>query len=237
MERYFPNHKLRLSILTWNMSSRAPGNYHASVRQILRLKGTSSVVESLPEMYVIGLQETPNSELVVGNLQIGIQAVLGPSYVLLRWCSLGMLHASIWLRRELLWSCTAVEMIPIHTRPIAANQIRTKGAVALSFGLFGTSFLFINTHLSAHEANIRTRINQVEKVQQALHLQHPTSVNSLDSGMKRLELTGNRSHKHREYVFWFGDLNFRLELPTNSVMQLIQSIADSASDGLSELIS
>ncbi|KAH9425456.1 inositol polyphosphate 5-phosphatase [Dermatophagoides pteronyssinus] len=188
LERFFPNHKIRLSIITWNMGSKPPNDYNQSLQELLHLKPYQPIKYgqlNLPEIFVIGLQETPNSEMIVNSLKVGIQAVLGPNYCLLRWSSVGVLHSSIWLRRELLWSCTTVNMIPVHMRPMAANRIRTKGAIALSFSLFGTSFLFINTHLTAHEINLRS-----------------------------------------QFIFWFGDLNFRLELPIDIVMDAIRRITN-----------
>lgn len=244
-----------MSILTWNMSSKAPVNYNTAIQEMLQLKSWQCADdnESLPELYVIGLQETPSSETIIDNLKVGIQAVLGPNYALLKWASVGMLHAAIWIRRELLWSCTTVEMVPVHTRPSAANQIRTKGAIALSFSLFGTLFLFINTHLSAHETNLRTRINQLDKVQQALHLKMDSTqcdgkqleekllnnqiekiktTNSANAGGGNDGQTGtNETSKHCEYIFWFGDLNFRLELPTESVFGHLKDIANSKNEG------
>lgn len=237
-------------------------------------------LQRLPELYVIGLQETPKSDVVVGQLKVALQAALGPNYALLQWSAVGVLHASIWLRRELLWSCTAVDTVPIHSRPTAANRIRTKGAVALSFSLFGTAFLFINTHLSAHETNLRTRINQLDKVQQILNLKlkltnggvadgsqqnhrqqkaqvfssrqetnsAPTTGEVFDERVnnQKSEKSGDTFHQeqekrtfvsessgsaiqskspHSEYVFWFGDLNFRLELPRESVQATIRQMA------------
>lgn len=293
LDRFFPDHKLRLAVVTWNMSSKPPcdGNleansYQRTLRSILMPKypeisssknrrsstaSSDNYLHRLPELYVIGLQETPKSEVVVGQLKVALQAALGPNYALLQWSAVGVLHASIWLRRELLWSCTAVDTVPIHSRPTAANRIRTKGAVALSFSLFGTAFLFINTHLSAHETNLRTRINQLDKVQQILNLKlklanggiasqeqqraallnarqetnsAPTTgevfverndnQNSGQNGDTNEQEQSNLSMKnknpHSEYVFWFGDLNFRLELPRESVATTIRQITTAPSN-------
>nr|XP_046919324.1 LOW QUALITY PROTEIN: inositol polyphosphate 5-phosphatase E-like [Dermatophagoides farinae] len=218
LERFFPDHKIRLSIITWNMGSKPPNDYNQSLQELLHLKPFQPLQYgqlNLPEMFVIGLQETPNSEMIVNSLKVGIQSSLGPNYCLLRWSSVGVLHCSIWIRRELLWSCTTVDMVPVHMRPMAANRIY-KGAITLSFTLFGTSFLFINTHLTAHEINLRSRMNQLDKVQQILNLKYPNN-NSANNNI--------RDH-NSEFIFWFGDLNFRLELPVDIVLDAIRRITN-----------
>ena len=55
-----------------------------------------------------------------------------------------------------------------NTRP--GVQFRTKGAVAAAFLLFGTSFLFVNSHLTAHQDNARDRIKDLRKINAMLSL-------------------------------------------------------------------
>ena len=85
------------------------------------------------------------------------------------------------LRRDLIWYCSIPEDDSFSTRPGA--QFKTKvrcpdkdcvyhylldyrfiqdslivlmqGAVAVSFLLFGTSFIFVNSHLTAHTENVK----------------------------------------------------------------------------------
>ena len=65
----------------------------------------------------------------------------------------GTLHLSVFLRRDLVWFCSIPEVDSFSTRP--GTQFKTKGAVGMAFILFGTSFLFVNSHLTAHEENVR----------------------------------------------------------------------------------
>lgn len=230
------------------MNSKPPINYNESLQELLHLKSYQQREYdqiNLPELFIVGLQEAPTSEVIIDNIKIGIQAVLGPNYVLLRWSSIGVLHCSVWIRRELLWSCTKVEMVPIHTRPVAANRIRTKGAIALSFSLFGTSFIFINTHLNAHEINLRARMNQLDKVQHILNNKYPSGKLKSSSENYLPILDNNNSNKNiinekfrdrnSEYIFWFGDLNFRLELPSQVVLDSIKQIKNANNSGIFQL--
>lgn len=276
MERFFPDHTLRLAIITWNMNSNAPTNYNQVLKQMLKLNtyeeavllggkddnkeykgdGERGLNSNLPEMYVIGLQEAPKSDLVVYNIKAGIQAVLGPNYALLHWASMGALQSAIWLRRELLWSCTIVDVMPVHLRPVATNRIRTKGALNLSFSLFGSTFLFINSHLSAHECNLRARITQIERIQQALKMSNNNESTSVQlerkaftEQKKMAEMKAKRQHQmlkrvfslkkkvghQNECLFWLGDLNFRLEMPIDTVLKNLRSIIAAKGDSKKEL--
>lgn len=53
-------------------------------------------------------------------------------------------------------------------RPGAA--FKTKGGVGTCFYLFGTSFLFITSHLTAHDDKLQERINDVSRIMKNLDL-------------------------------------------------------------------
>ncbi len=82
--------------------------------------------------------------------EVRLQDTLGPSHVLFHSASMGTLHQAVFVRRDLIWYCSLPETDSINIRP--GSQFRTKGAVASAFMLFGTSFLFVNCHLTAHQA-------------------------------------------------------------------------------------
>lgn len=75
-----------------------------------------------------------------------LQESLGPHYVMLYGASHGVLYLSAFIRRDLIWFCSEVEHATVTTRII--SQIKTKGAVAVAFTFFGTSFLFITSHFT-----------------------------------------------------------------------------------------
>ena len=87
-----------------------------------------------------------------------------------------------------------------NTRP--GVQFRTKGAVAAAFLLFGTSFLFVNSHLTAHQDNARDRIKDLRKINAMLSLPKELPIRRA----KHLDISDKF-----DCVFWAGDLNFRLE--------------------------
>lgn len=50
------------------------------------------------------------------------------------------------------------------------TAFRTKGAVATSFMIFGTSFLFVTAHLTAHQEKVKERVGDVKKIAHSLDL-------------------------------------------------------------------
>lgn len=74
-----------------------------------------------------------------------------------------------------------------------------KGAVAIRMSCYGCSICLVNAHLAAHDEMLEERINDYQRIKEATHFSVKVS---------------KRIHEH-DYVFWFGDLNFRLFNPTN----------------------
>lgn len=50
------------------------------------------------------------------------------------------------------------------------SAFRTKGAVATSFMVFGTSFLFVTAHLTAHQEKVKERVSDVKRIVNSLDL-------------------------------------------------------------------
>ena len=61
---------------------------------------------TLPELYVIGTEETSASKK---EWEVLIQQTIGPSHVLLQSASLGSLHLVLFIHRDLLWYCSGRE--------------------------------------------------------------------------------------------------------------------------------
>jgi len=76
-----------------------------------------------------------------------------------------------------------------------------KGAVAISLRAWDTSLCFVNCHLAAHQDKVKARNAMFKSLLQGLQLS--------DRGM---DLLTNFHH-----VFWMGDLNYRIDLTSDSV--------------------
>lgn len=80
----------------------------------------------------------------------------------------GTLHLCIFIRRDLIWYVSIPEDASLSVRP--GSAFRTKGAVASAFMVFGTSFLFVTAHLTAHQEKVKERVSDVKKIVNSLDL-------------------------------------------------------------------
>lgn len=74
----------------------------------------------------------------------------------------------MFIRRDLIWYVSVPEEGSLSVRP--GSAFRTKGAVASSFTLFGTSFLFVTAHLTAHQEKVKERVSDVKRIVNSLDL-------------------------------------------------------------------
>ena len=199
LEKNFPDRTLRLFVGTWNMNGQVPPRHLSDFLLPAHL-------EYVPDLLVVGTQETFPEK---GEWEIRLQDTLGPSHVLFHSFSLGTLHISIFLRRDLIWYCSVPEEEGFSTRP--GTQFKTKGAVSVSFLLFGTSFLFVNSHLTAHQDNVKDRVKDLKKIYATLNLPKTLPLK------KRHDVFDSY-----DCVFWCGDLNFRLEQSREEIIRDIQ---------------
>ncbi|KAM7447204.1 inositol polyphosphate 5-phosphatase [Porites harrisoni] len=144
--------------------------------------------------------------------EIRLQETLGPSHVLMHSCSFGLLHLAVFIRRELVWFCSAVTEGSVSTR--FGHMIKTKGALAVSFNIFGTSFLFVNSHFTSDEGKSLDRVNDYKTICKSLSLSPDNTANTSND---QTDLTTNFDR-----VFWLGDFNFRVTLERSKVDQMLE---------------
>lgn len=89
-----------------------------------------------------------------------------------------------------------VSNLEVVSKPTGiANLIGNKGGLQVSFSIMETSFCFISCHLAAKPHNIELRKNNYYDL-----------IKKMRTGIKELE-----SVFQFHYVFWCGDLNFRID--------------------------
>ncbi|XP_037093497.1 inositol polyphosphate 5-phosphatase E-like [Pollicipes pollicipes] len=198
-----PQRQVNVLVGTWNMNAKEP----PACLDDLVLPDSLAFV---PDLVVLGTQESHADHR---GLLVRLQSTLGPSHVLFHSASLGTLHICIFIRRDLVWYCSVPEEANFSIRQPTA--IKTKGCVAVGFQFFGTTFLLLTCHLTAHLEKQNQRIDDVRRICAALDL--PQAIPSRSESRDVTERYDN--------VFWFGDLNFRL---SQSRPRVIDTIVESS---------
>ncbi|XP_078406333.1 phosphatidylinositol polyphosphate 5-phosphatase type IV [Cetorhinus maximus] len=205
LDRHFPDRRVRVFITTWNMQ----GQKLPDKLDDLLLPCDAQYIQDL---YVIGTQEgIPDRR----EWEIRLQETLGPHFVLLYSAAHGVLQLSLFIRRDLIWFCSEVEQATVTTRIV--SQIKTKGAVAISFTFFGTSFLFITSHFTSGQGKVYERMLDYNKIIEALALPRVVP----DTNVYRSDPYDVTTRF--DEVFWFGDFNFRLDVKRAVIDELLHS--------------
>ncbi|XP_033731950.1 phosphatidylinositol polyphosphate 5-phosphatase type IV-like isoform X2 [Pecten maximus] len=223
LDRYLQDRRIKVWIGSWNMGEIK--EFKASLQDFL-LPEASDFVQDL---YAIGTQENNMNKK---EWEVIIQTTLGTSHVLFYSATHGSLHLAIFIRRDLIWFCSEAEEDQVTTR--AVTMVKTKGAVAVAFSFFGTSFLFINSHFASNRSNhsdsgkLKERINDFQKINSSLKL--PKTASGSQTNVQ-----GPASSKF-DSVFWFGDLNFRLEKGRHTVEDLVHAIVEQEHPNFEDLL-
>ncbi|KAK7863761.1 hypothetical protein R5R35_011162 [Gryllus longicercus] len=187
---------LRLYMVTWNVATRQPGE---DLNELLGLV-QQTVPEKLPDFYIIGLQEVKAQPQ-----NIVLDAVFDSS-----WTSAfrEVLAAQNYVKvktirlQGLLLSLFCLHKHLLHLRDVETQYTKTgfggmwgnKGAVSIRLSIYGCSLCFVNCHLTPHDGLYQERITDYNTIIRNHAYQNKETSNIL----------------FHDYVFWIGDLNFRL---------------------------
>uniref|UniRef100_A0A8C4FFV8 Phosphatidylinositol 4,5-bisphosphate 5-phosphatase A n=1 Tax=Dicentrarchus labrax TaxID=13489 RepID=A0A8C4FFV8_DICLA len=188
------NNDFRVYIVTWNVGSAVPPD------DITSLFGPN-VSDGSVDMFIIGLQE------VNSMINKRLKDVLFSD----QWSELCMdtlspfgyvLVASQRMQGVLLLVFSKFCHLPF-LRGVQTESTRTglggywgnKGGVSARMTIFGHPVCFLNCHLPAHMRNLEQRMEDFESILQQQQFDGGTATGVLD----------------HDVVFWFGDLNFRIE--------------------------
>eukprot|EP01102_Stenamoeba_stenopodia_P013446 TRINITY_DN4365_c0_g1_i4.p1 TRINITY_DN4365_c0_g1~~TRINITY_DN4365_c0_g1_i4.p1 ORF type:complete len:443 (-),score=64.72 TRINITY_DN4365_c0_g1_i4:27-1355(-) len=159
------------------------------------------------DVYAIGTQECQYSPKAGGNCNTDwnniIAKNLGDSYIQLTSVNLRDIRLVVFIKNTLFPFVSAIQGSKEATG--IANVIGNKGGVGISFNFHGTSFCFVNSHLAAHQSMTTDRNLNVEAILSSLHLGYPD-----------FEVTTQFCH-----LFFFGDLNYRIDMDRDEVVNLI----------------
>ncbi|KAJ7726045.1 inositol polyphosphate phosphatase [Mycena maculata] len=127
----------------------------------------------------------------------------GPYQLLIKERMMG-LYLAVYIHRELrpLVSGTSRSAV---TAGLIGGRVGNKGGVGISVDLDGTTLLFINAHLAAHEGKVNHRLANLTKIKAELTVDDFLQPD--DPRVMSEDLTDKF-----DYTFLCGDLNFRLDI-------------------------
>ncbi|KAM9274124.1 LOW QUALITY PROTEIN: phosphatidylinositol 3,4,5-trisphosphate 5-phosphatase 2-like [Morus bassanus] len=191
---------------TWNMGSTPPPRSLASWLTSRGLGHTQDETTAcIPhDIYVIGTQENSLGDREwVEFLRASLKTLMAIDYRV--------------VALQCLWSIKIVVLVkPEHERRIShvhtssvktgiANTLGNKGAVGVSFLFNGTSFGFVNCHLASGSEKTHRRNQNYSDILRSLVLG--------DKRLSAFDLTLRFTH-----LFWFGDLNYRLDMDVQDIL-------------------
>ncbi|XP_053680610.1 inositol polyphosphate 5-phosphatase K-like [Anopheles nili] len=213
---------LRFYIVTWNVSTKFPENI--SLNRLLGLENRPEQDTHLPDFFVVGLQEVnaqPQNTLY--NLfkddlwtQKFKEVLKERDYVVIKTEQMQGLLLSVFARRKHLLHLRQVETE--YTRTGLGGIWGNKGAVSIRLNVYGSSICLVNAHLAAHDHMLEERINDYERIVQE----------------QKFHVKTKETIFEHDYVFWFGDLNFRLTGEATTSADEIRAMV--ARDELKQLI-
>ncbi|XP_029635939.1 phosphatidylinositol 3,4,5-trisphosphate 5-phosphatase 2A-like isoform X1 [Octopus sinensis] len=203
--------QVSIFIGTWNMGT-AP--FTESLNSWVRCQGAGKIREPLVmgviphDLYVIGTQESSLTEKDWVNClkaQLRLSMSIDPEIVCV--CSLWGIRLVVFTKAEHQHRISHVEHSSVKTG--IANALGNKGAVAISMYFNGTSICFINSHLASRSERLARRNQNYRDI-----------IKGLSLGQKHLNVFDVTNQFH--HVFWFGDLNYRVEENIHCVLNKLQ---------------
>ncbi|KAK1942892.1 inositol polyphosphate 5-phosphatase [Phytophthora citrophthora] len=225
--------RLRVFCGTWNMHAKKPTD---DLRLWIRLNkyhivavGSEECVNSIAKSVVFTSKKSWEDQL---------RSTLGDDYILVAAHALTAIHNIVFVHNSLLPLLGNIQSDAVATG--LGNQLGNKGGVGVAFTIGGTSFAFINSHFEAHQRNVSKRNGNFHRINHELRLSptgaisSPTASVSISSSPTKGEtLNGlGRTSANRfsmptvtvggtggtkrtisdrfDRVFWYGDLNYRI---------------------------
>lgn len=188
---------LRVYLTIWNLhGQQAPADL-------------SGLVPTQPahHIYVIGTAECMRSaeKSFIWTSKVKWEAQvrdhLGEDYMMTGSNNMSAIHVMVFIHRYLWKYCWDYQSAQIATG--FANYIGNKGSTQVCFGLGHTTLLFMNAHLAAHQSKMKERTHNLTRI-------------LMDSPL-RTRRKGQGIHEEYDRVFFFGDLNARLDASREDV--------------------
>ncbi|XP_022918061.1 phosphatidylinositol 4,5-bisphosphate 5-phosphatase A-like isoform X2 [Onthophagus taurus] len=188
---------LRVYAVTFNVGTSNP---EQDLQDFLSLTKDTKHEKYLPDFYVISLQEVkaqPQNLLLNAFFDDPwtktCRTLLETrDYIKLKTIRLQGLVMSVYSLRKHLLNIRDIESD--YTRTGLSGMWGNKGAVSIRLSIYGCSICFVNAHLSAHDHMLKARIDDYDSILKD----------------QKFHVDAHNEVFFHDYVFWMGDLNFRL---------------------------
>ncbi|EDV21940.1 uncharacterized protein TRIADDRAFT_29738, partial [Trichoplax adhaerens] len=170
--------------------------------------------QTKPDIYAIGFEELVDlsASNILGASHTNKNEWLNELQRILNQESSYALVAVEQLVGVCLYIFVKVSLLP-HIKDVAVDTVKTglkgkagnKGGIGIRFQLFSTTFCFICSHLAAGQNHVDDRNSDYKDIREGLTFPMAYLVDSHD------------------YVFWCGDLNYRIDLPRDEVLKMIEN--------------
>eukprot|EP00186_Timspurckia_oligopyrenoides_P002858 CAMPEP_0182445784 /NCGR_PEP_ID=MMETSP1172-20130603/3788_1 /TAXON_ID=708627 /ORGANISM="Timspurckia oligopyrenoides, Strain CCMP3278" /LENGTH=734 /DNA_ID=CAMNT_0024641609 /DNA_START=483 /DNA_END=2687 /DNA_ORIENTATION=- len=197
-----------IAMYTWNMGNVKPDTPD---EWIIPSEDTTAI----DDIIVVSIQEytfetgsayASTRQYWQSKLSSAIGSRSGASYTCLTHVDSWNRMLSVFVREPLVDRVTHLKADTIHVGVAGVGV--NKGAIGVRFSLFDTDFCFVNSHLAAHQNEVSKRNEDFE---------------AIVKGLKKL---GDNTHvditvSQIHHLFWMGDLNYRIDLDRQDVMEKI----------------
>ncbi|CAC5402589.1 E3.1.3.56 [Mytilus coruscus] len=185
----------RLYMVTWNVGDR---NAPTDLTELLKLDQ-----DQLPNIYAVGLQEmTGGDDHVYNDWTKHLTEILTDrGYFRVKSVRMQAILLVVFVKREDILSFTHIESE--ISRAGMGGWWGNKGAVSVRFDVNGVNMIIVNAHLAAHMDNVRERIEDFHTILRTQKFRDKDVDHILD----------------HDYIFFMGDLNFRLQNVTSTYVE------------------
>jgi phosphatidylinositol-bisphosphatase len=150
---------------------------------------------------------------------------MGSKYVMIKNQTMMAIHIAVFVRKEL--QPLLSEVFSCNVATGFADRVGNKGSVSISFSIRGTTLLFINSHLPAHQGKIEDRNNSYHRIMAETKFRKeastPTTPSNVAKEENRTPITPYPIQEQFRVIFFMGDMNYRVNGNRRVVDKLIET--------------
>jgi len=198
-----------IRVITWNHQAKDPPSSDDLIKWL--------VPRNKYHIIAFGSQECENSiakSIIVPTKErweAMLNLAVGPDYDIVCSHSLQASHNMVFVHKAIVHLISNIKSAAIPTG--FGDLLGNKGGIGVSFLLGKKSFCFINAHLAAHQYAIERRTYEFQRISSGVAESFIRKKENNSPGIDSSESTSNSTFclaNEFDFVFWYGDLNFRV---------------------------